>query len=228
VDVKLGEEIPAAELIRRLQLVTLEGVDWLAAVALGHNDRALGRVIARAEFWARLPAGVSPQRGIELFDGGGPIAVKRRGEGSGVGRMIDVRRALLALDVPAEDDDAHTIQVRRRLDWPEGDQPLRSGEELGVRALVRMQLAVSAAGSAKPSEVIEALWGQEIADRTSLARVGLWAMDRDQVVDPLDADALRRAVEGIGPPSHVSPKGKETEIGAGASVDLGVGFGMSL
>jgi len=229
VDVKLGEEIPAAELIRRLQLVTLEGVDWLAAVALGHNDRALGRVISRAEFWARLPAGASPHRGIELFNAGGPIAVKRRGEGSGVGRMIDVRRALLALDVPAEKA-PDTIQVRRRLEWPDRDEPLGSGERLGDRALVRMQVAVSAAGSAKPSEVIEALWGQEIAERTSLARVGLWAMDRDQVVDPVDADALRRGVEGIAPLLHVSPTGTGTGAGAGTgeSVDLGVGFGMSL
>jgi radical SAM-linked protein len=184
LDVKLGEAIPASELVRRLQLVTLDGIDWLAGVALGENDRALGGVVARSEFWAKLPEGVTVDRALEVWSGGGPIAVKRRGEGSGVGRMIDVRRAVVALDAGGAGT-AEVERMRERLQW---DHPQDERCDL-----VRFQLAVSAEGSAKPVEVVEGLWGPELArsHSISLARVGLWGLDGDQLVDALDVDRLR-------------------------------------
>ncbi|MBC8133975.1 MAG: TIGR03960 family B12-binding radical SAM protein, partial [Deltaproteobacteria bacterium] len=186
LDVKLGEPLAAAELVRRLQIVTLDGVDWLGGVTLGHNDRALGRVIARAEFWARLPVGVAVETGIASWTAGGPIAVKRRGEGNGVGRMIDVRRAVVALDAPAPDM-VDTARIARSLQWDQSED--------GDRDLVRFRLLVSAEGSAKPIEVIEGLWGAEVAAQSAIARVALWAVDgaSGNLVDPLDADALRRS-----------------------------------
>jgi radical SAM family uncharacterized protein/radical SAM-linked protein len=185
LDVKLGEPVGASELVRRLQGVTLDGVDWLGGVTLGHNDRALGRVIARSEFWARLPAGTPALAGVASWETGGPVAVKRRGEGSGVGRMIDVRRAVVSLDAPGPGTRDLT-RVLRRLEWDRSDDPDRD--------LVRFQLSVSTEGSAKPIEVIEGLWGPEVAAACSIARVALWGLDGDRLVDPLDADALRRVV----------------------------------
>ena len=202
LDVKLAEPVPALELVRRLQGVTLDGVDWLAGVALGTNDRALGRVVARAEFLAKLPSGVAVAHGLDLWRGGLPIFVKRRGEGNGVGRMIDVRRAVVGIEAFAPRDN----DARRRLDW---DRP----EDADCR-VVRFQVVVSAAGSAKPVEVIEGLWGADIAADVALARVGLWATDQDvmpdsaietpqhyvtdlmsrdlrDLIDPLDVDRLR-------------------------------------
>jgi radical SAM-linked protein len=197
LDVKLAEPVPAAELVRRLQRVTLDGIDWLAGVALGANDRALGRVVARAGFWAKLPAGATVERGIAVWRGGAPILVKRRGEGNGVGRMIDIRRAVATfdwLDARAEHSDAC-----RRLGWERGDD---AGPDL-----VQFQLAVSAAGSAKPVEVMEGLFGPAVAADVALARVGLWAVEGDGeetpadalpadplavvLIDPLDIDRLR-------------------------------------
>jgi radical SAM family uncharacterized protein/radical SAM-linked protein len=192
LDVKLAEVVPADELARRLQRVTLEGVDWLAGVALGAGDRALGRVLARAEFWAKLPAGADVGRGLELWRAGGPIAVKRVGEGSGVGRMIDVRRAVVELREVAPSTAATNARARLEWDGP-GDADC---------TLIRFQLAVSAEGSAKPSEVIQGLWGVEVAADAALARVGLWALDDGVVdahdvaalIDPLDVARLRAVV----------------------------------
>jgi radical SAM family uncharacterized protein/radical SAM-linked protein len=191
LDVKLGEPIAASELARRLQLVTLDGVNWLGGVALGHNDRALGRVIARGEFWARLPAGISARPGVEIAAGAQPITVKRRGEGSGVGRMIDVRRALVSMATPVAGA-LETKRVCRQLEWD------LSGES--EADLVRFHLAVSAEGSAKPIEVIESLWGLDVAAQTSIARVALWGVDADRLIDPLDADSLRQAVSIVPAP----------------------------
>ena len=201
--------------MRRLQLVTLEGVNWLGGVTLGHNDRALGRVVSRTEFWARLPAGVAVQPGISTWRAGAPLAVKRRGEGSGVGRMIDVRRAVVLLDAPQAG--VATDRVVEALEWDllRTTRPSRQGRRCQPRdrpaALVRFQLAVTTEGSAKPIEVVEALWGPEVAARAAIARVGLWAADSDRLrdplgaplatrgeaklIDPLDAEALRQSAQ---------------------------------
>ncbi len=187
LDVKLGEPLAAAELVRRLRMVTLDGVDWLGGVTLGHNDRALGRVVARTEFWARLPAGVDVAGGLAIWRGGAPIAVKRRGEGSGVGRMIDVRSVLVTLGALDASVGAEQTRALRLLEWDDSEDTTDVD-----RGLIRFALPVSAAGSAKPIEVIEGLWGPEVAMQTSIARAGLWALDGDRLIDPLDADTLRQ------------------------------------
>jgi hypothetical protein len=61
---------------------------------------------------------------------------------------------------------------------------------------------VSHEGSARPSEVLAALFGADVAPRAELARLGLWAREpgsaHDGVVgapssvDPLDIESLRR------------------------------------
>jgi hypothetical protein len=70
------------------------------------------------------------------------------------GRMIDVRKTLLGAAV-WEDGDA-----RRRLEW-EGGQT------------VTFRIAVGPQGSARPAEALAALFGEEIAGRADLARIGL-------------------------------------------------------
>jgi radical SAM family uncharacterized protein/radical SAM-linked protein len=184
LDVKLTEEMAPDDLLRRLRGKTLDGVDWTAAVALGDNDRALGRVLARSTFWARLPAGVSRDAGLALWRGEEAIRIKRTGEGSGVGRMIDVRRALLALDVPTLGE----AEIESRLaclEWGDEAEPAHGSR------LLEFQLAISTEGSAKPVEVIEALFGAGVANETQLARVGLWAHEGGRLLDPMDVAAFR-------------------------------------
>jgi radical SAM-linked protein len=183
LDVKLSDRVDAPELVRRLQAVTLDGIRWTGGVNLGTNDRALGRVIARAEFWAALPAGADVHAGLDRWRSGDAIKVKRQGEGAGVGRMIDVRRALQSLEAPPLSV-AELALVRDQLGWaPEANRP----------SVVRFQLAVSTEGSAKPIEVLEGLWGAEVAREAAIARAHLWgdALPDGTLIDALDTEALR-------------------------------------
>ena len=72
------------------------------------------------------------------------------------------------------------------------------------QALVRFVSSVSAEGGAKPTEIIESLWGAAIAADTSFARVSLFATENDRDVDPLDLVPLRR------PPSARSAAAETT------------------
>ena len=196
LDVRLLDRLSAAELVRRLQMVSLAGVDFLSAAVLGNNDRVVGRVVTQCEFAARLPADADVAHGLSRFAGGAALRARRAsdgaaarrsggvdraagGAGAGLDRIIDVRRSLLA--VASLEDPA----VRAALDWPDG-------------ALLRFRVAVSAEGSARPSEVVTALFGEAIAARTELARLAIWSsrggdgVSAASLVDPLDLEALRQ------------------------------------
>jgi radical SAM family uncharacterized protein/radical SAM-linked protein len=186
LDVSLTEELDAAELLGRLGLVALPGVEFLEARRLGNNDRALGKVIARAEFAARLPAEADVAAALALHASAAPLGVRRESD-KGLPRMIDVRRSLAAV---AGFDDAG---ARARLDWATGP-------------LVRFAVGVSHEGSARPVEVARALFGDELAAGAAFARLALWgaavpadALGEDAgaeipLVDPMDLPALRRPV----------------------------------
>ncbi len=194
MDVKLAEPVAPAELIERLNAVTLDGIRWLGGAVLGdpEADRALGKVLARSELWAMLPRGTPVQSGLALWRTGEPVRVLRRGEGSGVGRMIDLRQSLQALAavVPGSAEDT---SVRARLLWNEPEDK--------ECPLVAFQLAISTDGSAKPGEVIAGLWGEAAAADVACARVALWAVTVDRLgerlIDPLDTAALRHAPRSL-------------------------------
>jgi hypothetical protein len=87
-------------------------------------------------------------------------------------------------------------ETRRRLDWQEN-------EDGG--ALIVFRIAMSQAGSARPIEVVRALFDEAIAVDTDLARVGLWAADG---ADPLRAGASPLHLEllsSAGAAAAVSP-----------------------
>jgi radical SAM family uncharacterized protein/radical SAM-linked protein len=171
LDVRLVDDLPADELVRRLDRVSLDGVAFTGAVRLGPNDRVLGRVIAEAAYLARLPAGVDPAGALARHAGGEPLVVLRESD-KGLARTVDVRRTLRRLAL-SEDGAA-----RARLEWDGG-------------ATLSFGVSVSQEGSARPSEVIAALLGPEIAAETDLARLALWAEQAGEPVDPLHLAALR-------------------------------------
>ena len=72
------------------------------------------------------------------------------------GRMIDVRKTLLAAG-PWDDGDA-----RRRLEWDDGQ-------------MVTFRISVGPQGSARPVEALTALFGEDVAGRADVARLGLRA-----------------------------------------------------
>jgi radical SAM family uncharacterized protein/radical SAM-linked protein len=179
LDVKLIEDLTPEDLVRRLARVTLDGIEILGAARVNHDDPNLGRVIARAEYAARLPAGVDPALGLARFAGGDAISVRRESDKK-IARTVDVRktlRSLAAVDPVGRAGAASASELRARLGWADG-------------ALVSFAVAVSAEGSARPSEVIAALYGPEVAAETDLARLALWA---EQGIDPLRVAPLRVA-----------------------------------
>jgi radical SAM-linked protein len=182
LDVSLTEALDAGELLGRLRAVSLPGIQLLEAARLGDNDRALGRVVASAEFAARLPDEADLPAALALHASAAPLVVRRESD-KGLPRTIDVRRSLGA--VQALDD----ADARQRLDWPSG-------------RLVRFSVSVSHEGSARPLEVVRALFGDDLAAGAELARLALWAADAGgAAVDPLSLERLRD------PPSGASVAG---------------------
>jgi radical SAM-linked protein len=164
LDVKLVDDLSADEVARRLARVSLEGIEILDVARVAEGERTLGRVITESEIIARLPDGTDAAVGLARLAGDEPLVVKRESE-KGLARTVDVRRTLRSLALREDAD------VRRRLGWTDG-------------ALVSFSVSVSNEGSARPSEVVAALYGVEVAAETDLARLALWGEDRS---DPLRA-----------------------------------------
>jgi radical SAM family uncharacterized protein/radical SAM-linked protein len=187
MDVSLTEDLGADELLARLRPVSLPGVEILEVAKLGNNDRALGRVVSRAEFAARLPDDVEAAAALALFASAAPLVVRRESD-KGLARTIDVRKSLVTF-APLDDADA-----RRRLDWATG-------------AAVRFSVGVSHEGSARPIEVVRALFGDDAAAGADFARLALWANEAGEhgahgpTLDPMRLEQLRRGVTGPGAPA---------------------------
>jgi radical SAM family uncharacterized protein/radical SAM-linked protein len=175
LDVKLVDDVSADELARRLRRVSLEGIEILDVARVGEGERALGRVISESETIARLPPGIDASVGLARLAGDEPLTVRRESE-KGIARTVDVRRTLRTLALREDPD------VRRQLGWSDG-------------ALVSFSVSVSNEGNARPIEVVTALYGAEIADKTDLARLALWGEDRS---DPLRAAEPGRRGGGAG------------------------------
>ncbi|HVZ72165.1 MAG TPA: TIGR03960 family B12-binding radical SAM protein [Polyangia bacterium] len=190
LDVSLTDDLDADELLARLRPVSLPGVEILEAAKLGNNDRALGRVISRAEFAARLPLEISSDdvaAAVARFAGDSPLSVRRESD-KGLARIIDVRRSLATF---ARLDDAG---ARARLDWRDGEA-------------VCFSVGVSHEGSARPVEVVRALFGDDasVSVGADFARLALWANEAGELaaadaatIDPMRLDAIRRGVTGPG------------------------------
>jgi radical SAM family uncharacterized protein/radical SAM-linked protein len=182
LDVKLADAVDPAHLIRLLNGVTVDGIEFLAGVALGESDRGLGRVIARAEYAARLPDDATAERAVARFAEGAPLSVLRAAAPDAgrvsIGRTVDVRRSLLDVGRP---DAGVAARLGAQLGW-------------GPEAILSFSVSVSAEGSARPIEVIEALLDKDAAGAAEFARLGLAAAGGAGAVDwidPLDLVALR-------------------------------------
>jgi radical SAM family uncharacterized protein/radical SAM-linked protein len=175
LDVKLVDDVDPEELARRLARVTLEGIEIREVARVLDGERALGRVITEAEFIARLPAGVDAASGLGRRAGDEPLMIRRESD-KGIARTVDVRKTLRSL---AAFEDA---EARRRLGWSAG-------------AMISFSVSVSNEGSARPSEVVAALFGADVAAETDLARLALWGDDR---TDPLHPPELRAHPPEVG------------------------------
>ncbi len=184
LEVKLSDDISAVELLRRLNDVSLTGIEFLDAVALREGEPALGKVLARAEYAMWLPEGMRASQACARFASGEPLLAARRerkdSRKTSAAAPTDVRPSLtdVALASPST-----LAQLRERLGW----------SEASADNVVSFGVVVSALGSARPVEVVEALYGVEAVGRTPLARLGLWASrtsdDATVFVDPLAVES---------------------------------------
>jgi radical SAM-linked protein len=180
LEVKLSDDISAAELLRRLNEVSLTGIEFLDAVALQESEPALGKVLARAAYAMLLPEGFSAAQASARFASGEPLLASRRerkdSRKTSAAAPTDVRPSLTDVTLASPSTLAH---MRERLGWSEAN----------VDNVVCFGVVVSALGSARPVEVVEALSDVSAVGRTLLARLGLWACrkgDSETVfLDPL-------------------------------------------
>jgi radical SAM family uncharacterized protein/radical SAM-linked protein len=163
LDVKLVENLTAEEILRRLRLVCPPGIEFLAAEALADGDPPLGRVITEACYAVRLPEGLSASTAASRWSAGEPLLATRRERSDSRrpdrGNSVDVRKSIvLARTASAEERRI----LAEKLGWPEEEE-----------RVLAFSLAVSAQGSARPVEVIEAFFGEGAAEVCEIVRTGL-------------------------------------------------------
>jgi radical SAM family uncharacterized protein/radical SAM-linked protein len=165
LDVKLVDQLDGDELLRRLRAVSPPGIEILHVEVLADGAPPLGRVLTQAHYAAELPEGCSARSAEARFGAGEPLLAARRERSDSRrpdrGNQVDVRQSLLFVRV-AEAPEREVLA--EKLAWTtDPDRVLAFG------------LRVSALGSARPVEVIEALFDESVAERARLARAGLFA-----------------------------------------------------
>jgi radical SAM-linked protein len=183
VDLKLaaGADFDCDALPELLSAASIDGVRFLDARVLGPDDPKLSRVIDQAEYVAGLPRAALAQLG--LHEPGAlqariaqalqqPLIVRREIEG--IGKRVDVGQFLLG---------AHA---------GEGSASLARAGLVGDLFPIALALRITPAGTAKPSEVIEALFG-----RTDLpvrfVRTALLCSRNGALAAPMDLAGVRAA-----------------------------------
>jgi radical SAM-linked protein len=152
VDARLIDAPSPAELVQRLAAATSSGLSFLDAVLLGPDDPPVSSIVNAARYVVGLAAPT-------LRDSGGEAAlVKRIGallakteaivrrDVGGVGKKVDVRRYLRELSLGDE----------RAL------EALERGGIVGALLPLEVTIAITPTGSAKISEVVEALFGHPV------------------------------------------------------------------
>ncbi len=171
LDGKLVDRLSAEELLRRLRLVSPPGIEFTLAQVLGDGDPPLGRALTESHYAVRLPDGASAKGAESTWNAGGPLLARRRertdsrrGESDSA---VDVRKSMVGAKVPPPDA---RVRVAEKLGWPQED---RDG-------ILTFGLVVSALGSARPIEVMEALLG-DAASGCEIARTGFAQKGVDHV-----------------------------------------------
>jgi radical SAM family uncharacterized protein/radical SAM-linked protein len=152
VDVKLIDPPSPEELVARLAEATAGGLRFVAAKPLSADDPAVSSVVSGARYVIALADDV-------VLAEGGPAALaeritallardeaKLRRDVGGVGKIVDVRRFVLALELG-------NANARREL---------AAAGIVGRVTALEATLAIGQSGSAKVSEVVEVLFGRAL------------------------------------------------------------------
>ncbi len=183
VDVKIDADVPfdLADLPARLNAVSELGLEFTDAIVLGDVDRRVTRVIDEAVYVAGVPHLALAELGLDLEGlrarvserlAAGQLVVRRDIEG--IGKDVDVGRFLLGVEVGA------------------GGEVLARAGIAGRLAPVRLRLAITGGGAAKPSEALDALLGaRDVSAR--FVREALLAHHGGERVSPREVARLRSA-----------------------------------
>ncbi|HEV8325100.1 MAG TPA: TIGR03960 family B12-binding radical SAM protein [Myxococcota bacterium] len=170
-DLRLVEDVPAGELVARLNAVASEGVRFLDAARLGSSDKGIGAVVRVADFTAALDRPATLDCGALLARTA--LDVERAlGTDKRRTKTVDARRFLLSVEQPAPD------RIWMRLDCgPNGSvRPAEVLDALGA--------ASGLAPEARPHARFErvALWALGLGDDAAGAPL---------LVGPLDLERMR-------------------------------------
>ncbi len=162
-DVKLVDHLAADEILRRLRSVSPPGIEFLSSLALADGEAPLGRVLTAAHYAVSLPDGVSAHAAESRWKAGDPLVARRR-ERSDSRRAdreatVDVRKSMVFARTASPEE---RCQLADRLGWEKGE-----GDDVLAFGLV-----VSALGSARPVEVLEALLGESAPAGCEIVRTG--------------------------------------------------------
>ncbi len=179
VDVKVRKDaFDPRVLDERLGALAFEGAKVLGVKVLGPQDPGINKVVDVADWVMGIPR--STLRELGLADVTALDAhVRERLEGSlevmrdvkGIGKKVDVGAYLRDVAVG------------------EGAESLTRAGLIGELLPIRFSTKLVQGGSARPSEVVQALLGRELPLR--LVRVGLFALRDGERVDPLSLERLR-------------------------------------
>ncbi len=183
VDVKIAAEIEPAALLEALTEGGHAGLRFVGGATLGAGDRAISKVIDGARYVLGIPRGVVESRGgtdwlrdrLETAWSAKELVVTRRIDG--LGKRVNVREFLLALDVSHE----------------EGPSSLAAAGIVGDLTALTVDVEVRGSGGVKAAEVVEAVFGDaELPYRAVRIALGTRAAG-GIVLSPLALAALREA-----------------------------------
>lgn len=186
LDLQLRERDMSPAMIERLEEtlrdLAMEGIEVFGVRLLGPSDLPLSKVADEATWVAGLPVDSLRALGLDADGIAARVEERRRGPltlerlHKGRQRVVDVGAVLGEVEVGA------------------GLEALRRAGLLGELLPIRFATRLAPDGSAKPTEVLRALLGQEVHAR--FIREGVWARRGERRVGLLDLEALRpRAAE---------------------------------
>jgi radical SAM family uncharacterized protein/radical SAM-linked protein len=180
-DVKLIDAPPEAELLERLERHTSGGLRFLGVRTLTQQDKGVAAVITGARYLIGLPVAVLAERGgVRWLEAriaefmAKPEAIVRRNV-DGLGKNVDVRRFVRQLRVGGQAE----------------CEGLAQAGLLGDLAVLDATLALGPTGSAKATEVVEAVLEASFPHKA--VRLQLLAGD----LSPLDIASLRATPKAV-------------------------------
>jgi radical SAM-linked protein len=194
IDIKLITDLAADQLLDKLNQAATTGLRFVAVRELGPHDPAIGKVISVAHYFVvlaeqslRVMGGVTEvKRRVDAFNSAERVEVRR--DHQGIGRQVNVRAAVREIRLADEAD----------------SQLLNEAGLLGRLCAISVTLGLDQNGSARPSEVVTALFGT--ADfphnivRVAMTHQGHSPLDLEQHRRVPVAKAQGEALVDSGPP----------------------------